>query len=99
MKNSLEGFNSRIPQVEEENKKSANLKTYQLRLSYLSNKKKKKEKKRNISRSLREPQDTIKFQFSSVTQLCPTLCDPMNRSTPGLPVHYQLPEFTQTHVH
>ena len=38
-------------------------------------------------------------QFSSVTQLCPTLCDPMNRSTPGLPVHHQLPEFTQTHVH
>ena len=38
-------------------------------------------------------------QFSSVTQLCPTLCDPMNSSTPGLPVHHQLPEFTQTHVH
>ena len=37
--------------------------------------------------------------FSSVTQSCPTLCDPMNRSTPGLPVHHQLPEFTQTHVH
>ena len=38
-------------------------------------------------------------QFSSVAQLCPTLCDPMNRSTPGLPVHHQLPESTQTHVH
>ena len=38
-------------------------------------------------------------QFSSVAQSCPTLCDPMNRSTPGLPVHHQLPEFTQTHVH
>ena len=38
-------------------------------------------------------------QFSSVTQSCPTLGDPMNRSTPGLPVHHQLPEFTQTHVH
>ena len=36
---------------------------------------------------------------SLVTQSCPTLCDPMNRSTPGLPVHHQLPEFTQTHVH
>ena len=35
----------------------------------------------------------------SVTQSCPTLCDPKNRSTPGLPVHHQLPEFTQTHVH
>ena len=41
----------------------------------------------------------INYQFSSVAQLCPTLCDPMNRSTPGLPVHHQLPEFTQTHVH
>ena len=38
-------------------------------------------------------------QFSSVTQSCPTLCDPMNRSTPGLPVHHQLPEFTQSHIH
>ena len=38
-------------------------------------------------------------QFSSVAQSCPTVCDPMNRSTPGLPVHHQLPEFTQTHVH
>ena len=37
--------------------------------------------------------------FSSVAQLCPTLCDPMNHSTPGLPVHHQLPESTQTHVH
>ena len=40
-----------------------------------------------------------RYQFSSVAQSCPTLCDPMNRSTPGLPVHHQLPEFTQTHVH
>ena len=39
------------------------------------------------------------FQFSSVTQSCPTLCDPMNHSTPGLPVYHQLSEFTQTHVH
>ena len=38
-------------------------------------------------------------QFSSVTQSCLTLCDPMNRSKPGLPVHHQLPEVTQTHVH
>ena len=37
--------------------------------------------------------------FSSVAQSCPTLCNPMNRSTPGLPVHHQLPEFTQTPVH
>ena len=39
------------------------------------------------------------FQLSSVAQSCPTLCNPMNRSTPGLPVHHQLPEFTQTHAH
>ena len=38
-------------------------------------------------------------QFSSVTQSCPTLCNPMNHSTPELPVHHQLPEFTQTHVY
>ena len=38
-------------------------------------------------------------QFSSVAQSCPTLCDPMNRTTPGLHVHHHLPEFTQTHVH
>ena len=37
-------------------------------------------------------------QFSSVTQSCPTLCDPMNHRTSGLPVHHQIPEFTQTHV-
>ena len=38
-------------------------------------------------------------EVSSVAQSCPTFCDPMNRSTPGLPVHHQLPEFTKTHVH
>ena len=39
------------------------------------------------------------YTLSSVVQLCPTLCDPMNHSMPGLPVHHQLPKFTQTHVH
>ena len=42
---------------------------------------------------------TPSVQFSSAAQSCLTLCDPMNRSTAGLPVHHQLPEFTQTHVH
>ena len=42
---------------------------------------------------------SLSVQFSSVTQSCPTLCEPMNRSTPGLSVHHQLPELTQTHVH
>ena len=41
----------------------------------------------------------IRFQFGSVSQLCPILCNPMNHSTPGLPVHHQLLEFTQIHVH
>ena len=49
-------------------------------------------------RLIQNSQD-IQVQFSSVAQSCPTLCDPMNRSTPGLPVHHHLPEFTQTHVH
>ena len=42
---------------------------------------------------------SLSVQFSSVTQSCPTLCDPMNCGTPGLPVHHQLLEFTQTYVH
>ena len=44
-------------------------------------------------------QHPFMIQIRSVAQSCLTLCDPMNRSTPGLPVHHQLPEFTQTHVH
>ena len=42
---------------------------------------------------------SVSQSVSSVDQSCPTLCDPMDRSTPGLPVYHQLPEFTQTHVH
>ena len=45
------------------------------------------------------PLPTASVQFSSVTQSCPTLYNPMNHSTPGLPVHHRLPEFTQTQVH
>ena len=41
----------------------------------------------------------VAHRFRSVAQSCPTLCDPMNHSMPGLPVHHQLPEFTETHVH
>ena len=48
---------------------------------------------------LQSQQPVSIFQFSSVAQSCVTLCDPMNRSTPGLPVHHQLPEFTHTHIH
>ena len=43
--------------------------------------------------------EEIQNQFSSAIQSCPTLCNPLNYSTPGLPVHYQFPESTQTHVH
>ena len=63
---------------------------------------KKKRKKRKKSRTGGITFPSFKLcsvQFSSVTQSCPTLCYPMNRSMPGLPVHQQLPEFTQTHVH
>ena len=52
----------------------------------------------NITEKARDFQKNISVLFSSVAQSCPTLCDPMNPSTPGLSVHHQLPEFTQTHV-
>ena len=60
-----------------------------------------REKELNNSESVQGSSDLQWFlhQFSSVTQSCLTLCDPMNRSTPGLPVHHQLLESTQTHVH
>ena len=49
--------------------------------------------------NLHEAMANIQIQFSSVAQSCLNLCIPMNRSMPGLPVHHQLPEFTQIHVH
>ena len=48
---------------------------------------------------MRSAETESKDQFSSAAQSCPTLCNPMNQSMPGLPVHHQLPESTQTHVH
>ena len=57
-------------------------------------------KKTSMINKLRRGKGYIRLvQFSSIVQLCPTLCNPMNHSTPGLPVHHQLPESTQTHVH
>ena len=53
----------------------------------------------DVVRAFRHTVTKVWVQFSSVAQSCPTLCNPMNCSTPGLPVHHQLPEFTQTHVH
>ena len=52
-----------------------------------------------VSLSFRVWWSCSSVQFISVAQSCPALCDPMNCSMPGLPVHHQLPEFTQTHVH
>ena len=52
-----------------------------------------------LMRKMRLRNNIQKHQFSFVVQSCLTLCNPMNRSMPGLPVHHQLPEFTQTHVH
>ena len=56
------------------------------------------QKKKNKNHHLQYYLGTVMIQFSSVTQSCPTLCNPTNPCTPGLPVHHQLPEFTQTHV-
>ena len=51
------------------------------------------------NRHIKSCSTSLIIHFSSVAQSCPTLCNPMNCSTPGLPVHHQLPEFTKTHVH
>ena len=56
-------------------------------------------KKREVKVIEKEIFLVVSVQFSSVTQSCPTLCDPMNHSMSGLPVYHQLPEFTQIHVH
>ena len=54
---------------------------------------------KNLLMKVKEESEKVGFsQFSTVTQSCPTLCDPMNRSMPGLPVHHQLLEFTQSHI-
>ena len=59
-----------------------------------------KNKHTETNNTITEIKSTLSsVQFSSVAQSCPTLCDPMNRSTSGLPVHHQLLEFSQTHVH
>ena len=76
-------------------------------LSHLAQPKKKKEKEKKKNRILIISQKpsldflllVTSVQFISVTQSCPTLCDTMDCSTPGLPVHHQLPELTQTHIH
>ena len=59
-----------------------------------------KKDRQMANRNMKRGSTSLIIQFSSVTQSClPSLCDPVNRSTPGLPVHHQLPDFTQTHVH
>ena len=56
-------------------------------------------KKQRYIKQKSEERTESSVQFGWVAQSCPTLCDPMNWSMPGLPVHHQFPEFTQTHVH
>ena len=59
-------------------------------------------KTKDLFKKIRDTKGTFhasSVQFNSVVQSCLTLCDTMDRSMPGLPVHHQLPEFTQTHVH
>ena len=67
------------------------------------NKKKKKERKGNheqvLNKDIFKKPSNMSVHFSLVAQLCLTLCDPMDCSMPGFPVHHQLLEFTQTHVH
>ena len=59
-----------------------------------------KKKQKEVENGQKKQKILLAFSsVSSVTQLCPTLGDPMDCSMPGLPVHHQLPEFTQTHVH
>ena len=67
-------------------------------LSYYPDMKKKKKKKKPMI-NCRIQGFSIQYQYQFSPQSCLTLCDSMNCSTPGLPVHHQLPEFTQTHVH
>ena len=57
------------------------------------------EKEKQVKSKARNLSSKDKSQFRSVTPSCPTLCDPMDCSTPGFPVHHQLPELAQTHVH
>ena len=76
--------------------RSLSIEIRQLKLPKLKSKEKKDYNKRtDYPRTVGQQQK----EFSSVAQSCPTLCDPMDCSTPALPVHHQLPEFTQTHVH
>ena len=70
-----------------------------IKLSASIGSQKKEDNSRKTSTSASLPMLKPLTVFSSVAQSCPTLCDPINRSTPGLPVHHYLSEFTQTHVH
>ena len=102
---SLSQFNRK----KNKNKQMEHYQTYKL-LNSKGNQKKQKQKQKityrrgeNIckwyDRQGIDLQNRLSVQFSSAAQLCPTLCGPTDCNTPGLPVHHQLPEFTQTHVH
>ena len=86
IKNNLEGINRRISEAEEQ--------IMELEDKMVEITSEEQNKVKRMKRTEDSLRDLCSVQFSSVAQSCPTLCKPMNRSTPGLPVHHRLPEFT-----
>ena len=100
IKNTLEEINSRVTEAEELKKKPLKAERKKQQVTYKGNPVRLiAEVSSEILKARREWQDIFKVQLSSLTQSCLTLCDPMDYSMPGLPVHHQLPEFIHTHVH
>ena len=100
IKNTLEEINSRVTEAEELKKKPLKAERKKQQVTYKGNPVRLiAEVSSEIRKARREWQDIFKVQLSSLTQSCLTLCDPMDYSMPGLPVHHQLPEFIHTHVH
>ena len=100
IKNTLEEINSRVTEAEELKKKPLKAERKKPQVTYKGNPVRLiAEVSSEILKARREWQDIFKVQLSSLTQSCLTLCDPMDYSMPGLPVHHQLPEFIHTHVH
>ena len=94
IKNTLQGTISRITEAEEQ------ISELEDRMVEITAKEQNKGKRmKRVEDSLRDLWDNIKHQIRLVAQSCPTLCNPMNCSTPRPPFHHQLPEFTQTHIH
>ena len=104
-KNQINNLTLHLKQLEKEEKKNTRVSRRKeiIKVREEINEKETKETTTNINKAKSwffEKIDKIRSdQIRSVTQSCPTLCDPMNHSTPGLPVHHRLPEFTETHIH